>query len=205
METDFEVIESILNGNKKDFSILVRKYQKPMLRLILRMTRELSMAEDIVQEAFLKAYQNLKSFQGKSSFKSWIFQIGINTMKNKLRTQKFEHLPLESFEFAAEMAFEGGVEEKMMKADLKGMISAEIDKLPPRQRAAITLRIFDDLSFKEIAEIMECPYDTAKANFRHGFLKLKEEIIRISTLKNEELCGTEVKSIQDLDLMEVKL
>lgn len=196
MDSDLEYISGVLNGNKSDFGEIVKRYQKPLLRLILRMTRDLTLAEDIVQEAFIKAYQNLHTFEGKSTFKSWMFQIAINTMRNKLRGFKMELVPIES----ADLVAHSDIEENIAKGDLRELITTEIDKLPPRQKLAISLRIFEDLSFKEIAEIMQCPYDTAKANFRHGFLKLKEELGKIvdlttnSTPELREVQFVEVKS-----------
>ena len=71
----------------------------------------------------------------------------------------------------------------MLQADLKKRIRLEVEKLPEKQRIALTLRVFEDLSFKEIAAIMECPYDTAKANYRHALLKLRERLEQEDTLQ----------------------
>ena len=79
--------------------------------------------------------------------------------------------------------------EKLMEIDVKNLIRLEVAKLPARQQTALTLRIFEDLSFKEIAQIMECPYDTAKANYRHALLKLKERME--SELKTVNINGTD--------------
>lgn len=82
-----------------------------------------------------------------------------------------------------DVAVEGEVESRMIALDVRGILQREIDKLPERQKLALSLRIFDDLSFKEIAEIMSCPYDTAKANYRHALLKLKERLEGNAMLK----------------------
>ncbi len=65
-----------------------------------------------------------------------------------------------------DVAVEGEVENRMVALDVRTLLQQEIEKLPDRQRTALSLRVFDDLSFKEIADIMQCPYDTAKANYR---------------------------------------
>jgi RNA polymerase sigma-70 factor, ECF subfamily len=75
-----------------------------------------------------------------------------------------------------QLGVDPGAEQGMLKVDIQKTIRMEIDKLPEKQRIALTLRIFEDLSFKEIAEIMKCPYDTAKANYRHALLKLRERL-----------------------------
>jgi RNA polymerase sigma-70 factor (ECF subfamily) len=82
-----------------------------------------------------------------------------------------------------DMAVEGESESRMMALDVRGLLQIEIARLPDRQRTALSLRIFEDLSFKEIAELMDCPYDTAKANYRHALLKLKERLEGNAMLK----------------------
>jgi RNA polymerase sigma-70 factor (ECF subfamily) len=68
------------------------------------------------------------------------------------------------------------MEAHLHRASVFEMLKSEIDGLPEKQKQAISLRVFDDLSFKEISEIMDCPYDTAKANYRHALLKLKSKL-----------------------------
>ncbi|MBL7689106.1 MAG: sigma-70 family RNA polymerase sigma factor [Bdellovibrionaceae bacterium] len=168
--SDMELVEKVKRGDRQAFSELVRRHQRGLLRLVLRMTRELPLAEDIVQETFIKAYEKMDLFEGRSSFKSWLYQVGLNTAKNRFRSRSHE-------EFTTDLpqgGVESGIERSMQKGDVAKRLRTEIDQLPERQRVAITLRVFEDLSFKEIAQIMNCPYDTAKANYRHALLKLRE-------------------------------
>jgi len=130
------------------------------------------LAEDIVQESFIKAFEKIDSFEGRSAFKSWLFQIAVNTAKNRLRSMPLEQVSVEEIP----LGVAAGAESGLARGDLSRLLRAEVDRLPERQRLALTLRIFEDLSFKEIAQIMGCPYDTAKANYRHGLLKLKERL-----------------------------
>jgi RNA polymerase sigma-70 factor (ECF subfamily) len=169
---DQQIIERILAGDKNAYSWLVRKYQKPLMRLSLRFMKDVDAAQDVVQDAFIRAFEKLASFEGRSSFKSWLFQICVNTAKNKLRERRdgfvdFSNVPL---------AVGAEAEAKLLQGSLTLSIQGLVDKLPERQRVALILRIYEDLSFKEIAEIMSCPYDTAKANFRHALLKLKSAL-----------------------------
>lgn len=185
MVTDQVLVEQAKKGDIEAFSELVKRHQKMLLRLGIRMTRELELAEDIVQEAFVKAYQKLHMFEERSSFKSWIYQITMNTAKNKLRKKRYEHVDINNVSISAQASSE----KKLCQEDLKVLILDEIDKLPKKQKMAVTLRIFDDLSFKEVAEIMGCPYDTAKANYRHGLMKLRhrfEESSVLNVFKNFE-------------------
>ena len=171
VKTDVELVAEVKLGSRGAFTELVRRHQRGLLRIVLRMTRELPLAEDIVQETFIKAYEKMDMFEGRSSFKSWLYQVGLNTAKNRFRSRPPE-------EFTTDI-LQGGVaassENDLVKSDVARSLRAQIDLLPERQRVAITLRVFEDLSFKEIAEIMKCPYDTAKANYRHALLKLRDQ------------------------------
>lgn len=172
MEADTLLVERAKQGDMAAFSELVVRHQKSILRLAFRVVRDLQTAQDVVQESFFKAHQKIKSFEGRSAFKSWIFQIALNTAKNKLRARTFDTVDLEKTPVADDI----DIEEAMMNEDLKEMIQSEIEKLPNKQRIALNLRIFDDLSFAEIAEVMACPYDTAKANYRHALMKLRHRL-----------------------------
>jgi RNA polymerase sigma-70 factor, ECF subfamily len=179
MKSDVELVQEVKQGDKKAFSELVHRHQRTLLRLSLRFTREPALAEDIVQDSFIKAYQKIHLFEGRSSFKSWLFQIALNTAKNRFRERSHELVNLEDLRVGTDPGAETG----LLRADLKKRIRVEVDKLPERQRIALNLRIYEDLSFKEIAAIMECPYDTAKANYRHALLKLREKLSEMDELE----------------------
>lgn len=169
--SDLELVDQVKVGNRKAFTELVRRHQRGLLRIVLRMTRELPLAEDIVQETFIKAYEKMALFEGRSSFKSWLYQVGLNTAKNRFRSRPQEEFTTD----IVQGGVDAGAERDLVKGDVSRILRAQVDLLPERQRIAITLRVFEDLSFKEIAQIMNCPYDTAKANYRHALLKLREK------------------------------
>jgi hypothetical protein len=85
--SDLELVDQVKVGNRKAFTELVRRHQRGLLRIVLRLTRELPLAEDIVQETFIKAYEKMALFEGRSSFKSWLYQVGLNTAKNRFRSR----------------------------------------------------------------------------------------------------------------------
>jgi RNA polymerase sigma-70 factor (ECF subfamily) len=186
MKADIDLVREIKAGDRSAFSELVTRHQKAIYRLALRFTRDHGTAEDIVQDSFVKAYQALGSFEERSSFKSWLFRIAINTSKNRLRAHHQDDVDIEDVIIAVEPRAEEDFEYK----ETQGFITDMVQKLPERQRLALTLRVFEDLSFQEIAQIMDCPYDTAKANFRHAVLKLKKVLIQ----RNKEFgLGLEVE------------
>lgn len=180
VSTDLELVENVRGGNRKAFSELVKRHQKGLLRMSLRFLKDMDAAEDVVQESFIKAYEKLNSFEGRSSFKSWLYQITVNTARNKIREYRYETTDIEFVQLSV-----GAIaESSLVHTAVKDLIQHEVDKLPLKQKTALVLRVYEDLSFKEIAEIMECPYDTAKANYRHALIKLKQSLEQRKDLKS---------------------
>jgi len=166
---DEDVVRLIQQGEIKLFTDLVKKYDKALLRLAIRHVRDQELAKDIVQEAFFKAYQHINSFEFRCSFKNWLYKIAVNTTRNKIRSLR----EMESIEELVIVEF-CQVEGKLMYDELKDVLVTLINRLPEKQKKTLELRVFQDMSFKEVASLMNCPYDTAKANYRHAMLKLKE-------------------------------
>lgn len=180
LQSDCELVEKVKTGHRSSYSELVKRHQKGLLRLSMRFVKDLDIAQDIVQDSFIKAYEKLHSFEGRSSFKSWLFQIAMNTARNKLR--EYRHATSDISQM--HLAVGATAESSLIHSAISQLIQTEVDRLPLKQKMALVLRVYEDLSFKEIAEIMECPYDTAKANYRHALLKLKEIFQENKELKN---------------------
>ncbi|MFK8138638.1 MAG: RNA polymerase sigma factor [Bdellovibrionales bacterium] len=180
MRADIELVQKVKDGDQLAYSELVTRHQQALYRVIFRYVKDQDSTEDVVQEAFVKAYQKIHQFESRSSFKSWLFRIAINTAKNKLRANKKEHLKIEDVQISRNAEAESA----LLKEAVKVKIKEEIEKLPMKQKTALTLRVFEDMSFKEIAGIMECPYDTAKANYRHALMKLKASLSGDELLSN---------------------
>lgn len=201
MTSDFELVDAVKQGQVAAFSELVNRYQSLILRLAIRFTRDLDAAEDVVQETFIKAYRKMDSFEGRSSFKNWLYQIAINTAKNKIRdTAASDHVRLDHVQI-----WEGAkAESALISEDIAAQIKEAVDELPERQRIALVLRIFEDLSFKEIASIMQCPYDTAKANYRHALMKLKTRFQEIGWMEEGDEYGTSINETNSENLVEAE-
>lgn len=178
--TDNELIEEVKAGYRHSFSELVKRHQRGLLRLSVRFVKDIDTAEDVVQESFIKAYEKLHSFEGRASFKSWLYQIAVNTARNKLREGRHDMTDIDNVHIAVDAT----AESVLVHTAVSEILQDEVEKLPDRQRTALVLRVYEDLSFKEISDIMECPYDTAKANYRHALLKLKERFETQSELKS---------------------
>lgn len=169
-KTDLQLVEEVRNGQRASFSELVKRHQKGLLRLSMRFVKDLDIAQDVVQESFIKTYEKLNSFEGRSSFKSWLYQITVNTARNKLREDRYDFSDIED----VQLGIDPQAEKSLVHRAVGEILNTEVEKLPFKQKTALVLRVYEDMSFSEIAEVMECPYDTAKANYRHALLKLKE-------------------------------
>jgi RNA polymerase sigma-70 factor (ECF subfamily) len=169
-KTDLQLVEEVRNGQRASFSELVKRHQKGLLRLSMRFVKDLDIAQDVVQESFIKTYEKLNSFEGRASFKSWLYQITVNTARNKLREDRYDFSDIED----VQLGVDPQAETSLVHRAVGEILNAEVEKLPFKQKTALVLRVYEDMSFSEIAEVMECPYDTAKANYRHALLKLKE-------------------------------
>lgn len=179
LKTDLELIAEVRNGNRSSFSELVKRHQRGLLRLSMRFMKDMDLAQDVVQDSFIKAFEKLNLFEGRSSFKSWLYQITVNTARNKLRENRYDFSNIDDVHLSVSATAENG----MVHAAVSEIIQTEVDRLPFKQKTALVLRVYEDMSFAEIADVMECPYDTAKANYRHALLKLKETFEAQSELR----------------------
>lgn len=169
-KTDQQLVEEVRDGHRASFSELVKRHQRGLLRLSVRFMKDLDIAQDVVQEAFIKAFEKLHMFEGRASFKSWLYQITVNTARNKLRENRYDFADIDD----VQLSIPATAERNLVHGAVSQMIQLEVDRLPFKQKTALVLRVYEDMSFAEIAEVMDCPYDTAKANYRHALLKLKE-------------------------------
>lgn len=179
LKTDIQLIEEVRSGQRASFSELVKRHQRGILRLSMRFVKDMDVAQDVVQEAFIKAYEKLNLFEGRASFKSWLYQIAVNTARNKLRENRYDFSNIDD----VHLSVSATAENVLVHAAVSEILQSEVDRLPFKQKTALVLRVYEDMSFAEIAEVMDCPYDTAKANYRHALLKLKEIFETQSELK----------------------
>lgn len=167
---DTDLVVRVQQGDKKAFDLLVIKYQHRIIQLVNRYVKDPSEAQDVAQEAFIKAYRALKNFRGDSAFYTWLYRIAINTAKNYLLSRsrrRFEyHVDIqdaEQLENASQLKGMDTPEYLLMNNDIITAIKTAIELLPKEMQTAIMLREFDSLSYEEIAETMKCPVGTVRS------------------------------------------
>lgn len=170
-EVDQQLVERVQRGDKHAFNLLVTKYQRKLGRLISRFVRDPAEAEDVTQDAFIKAYRALPSFRGESAFYTWLYRIGINTAKNHLLANKrraptntpFDAEDAESFEDGGMLHEVTTPENELMSKQVVNVVQASLQQLPEDLRSALTLREIEGLSYEEIASVMNCPVGTVRS------------------------------------------
>lgn len=169
-QADAILVRKVQQGDNAAFDVLVRKYQHKILKLVMRYIRDPSEAEDVTQEAFLKAYRALPKFRGDSAFYTWIYRIAINTAKNFLVAAKRRPLDYnldlqdpEQYDMQARLKNIDSPERMMLTEEIRTTVNRAIDKLPEDLRTAIILREMEGMSYEEIAQAMECPVGTVRS------------------------------------------
>lgn len=172
-QPDFEVVQRVLRGETAAFEVLVRQHQQEIYRLTYRMTRNAEDAKDLAQETFVQAYRALGTFRGLSRFSTWLYRIAMNLCLNHLKSSAREdpaevdgHLP----DARADSL------EALMTDERDRVVAQAIGALPPQQKATLTLRVQQGLSYKDIAEVLDCSEGTAKANYFHAVRALQRRL-----------------------------
>lgn len=167
---DLQLVERVKQGDKGAFDLLVRKYQGRIVNLVNRYVNDPSEAQDVAQEAFIKAYRAIDRFRGDSAFYTWIYRIAINTAKN-FRVARSRRPPGDDIQAEDAELYDGesslkeyATPERASLTDEIGQtVQQAIEALPPDLRTAITLRELEGMSYEEIAQAMDCPIGTVRS------------------------------------------
>lgn len=169
-DSDRKLVEQVQRGDRAAFNVLVLKYQHKVLKLVNRYVRNEAEAEDIAQEAFIKAYRALPSFRGDSAFYTWLYRIAINTAKNSLvsgrrRLVDYDLDMQDPDDYRGQTLLkEGDTPEAMLLTDeIRQTVQEAMEQLPDDLREAIMLRELEGLSYEEIAAAMDCPVGTVRS------------------------------------------
>ncbi len=187
---DDRLIADCLKGQTAAFGELVRRYQDRLFNTVFRLVDSAEDAQDVVQEAFLHAYQSLDRFKGESQFFTWLYRIAVNSaisLKRKQRIVVSLHLDREG---------QGGVPEPhdvselsqpdlaLERADEERRIQAALNRLSPEHRAVLILKDLEDQKYETMAEILQVPIGTIRSRLHRARLELRE-VLEKTTQKIE--------------------
>ncbi|MBT8087187.1 MAG: RNA polymerase sigma factor RpoE [Gammaproteobacteria bacterium] len=168
--SDKKLVKRVQKGDKGAFDLLVLKYQHKIVNLVMRYVRDPELAQDITQEAFIKAYRALPRFRGDSAFYTWMYRIAVNTAKNHLAAQRRRPMNVEldlqdpeQYDLHAKLKETDTPEGVTLSNELKKSVELAIAGLPEDLRTAIILRELEGMSYEEIAQTMECPVGTVRS------------------------------------------
>jgi RNA polymerase sigma-70 factor (ECF subfamily) len=169
--SDWSLVQRVLRGERNAYDLLVLKYQHKVVKLVLRYLRDPAEAEDVAQEAFIKAYRALPQFRGDSAFYTWLYRIAINTAKNALAARDRSPVSYEldlqggddSPDLVGRLKDPETPEGLALTEEIRNTVNSAIEALPEDLRTAIVLRELEGLSYEEIAATMDCPVGTVRS------------------------------------------
>jgi len=167
--TDEELVQLVKIGEVEPFDELVRRHEVKIHNLCYKMLKNYDDAKDMAQESFLKAYRNIKNFDGRSRFTTWLYRIAVNNCINYMKKERpTEEINDEILDIPKDVPAE-----RYKKKQLKETIYNAIAKLPEVQKSVFTLRALEDLPYQEISAILKKPVNTVKVNYHLAVKNLK--------------------------------
>ncbi|MDH4165598.1 MAG: RNA polymerase sigma factor RpoE [Gammaproteobacteria bacterium] len=169
-QSDLELVRRAQQNERGAFDLLVLKYQHKVIKLVARLLRDPAEAEDVAQEAFVKAYRALGSFRGDSAFYTWLYRIAVNTARNSIASRQRRPLDYEvelseseQNNVASRLKHDDTPEATVLSEEIRQTVNEAIGQLPEDLRTAIVLREIEGLSYEEIATAMDCPVGTVRS------------------------------------------
>ncbi len=172
--TDEVIAKAVQDGNRDAFGTLIDRYESKLKRYGKKFLANSDDIDDIVQDIFLSAYRSIQSFDTSERWSPWLYRIAHNAFVNALRKQK--HRPL-SIDFDTLLTFashEEPVEAEHERAEMKARIDAGMESLAPKYREVLVLHYFEDMAYKDIADVLEVPVGTVGVRL----LRAKEALKR---------------------------
>jgi RNA polymerase sigma-70 factor (ECF subfamily) len=170
--TDPQLVALAQQGDLPAFEELVKKYQREIYGLAYRLVLDAEEAKDLAQQAFLQAFVHIRGFRQQAQFRTWLFRIAINQCYNYLKSKKKFGDPVDCEEF--EVVGEGSPEEDLVAQEEHRRLYAALDHLPAKQRAVITLKLEQGLSYDEISAVLGGTAGAARVNYCQALKTLKK-------------------------------
>lgn len=185
------LVEKASEGNRFAYEQLVNLFQEGLFRMVYYRTHSTMDAEDITQDIFIQAYKHLSRLKGAEKFKSWLYSIAVNKVRDFHRKKKFRNLfgslsDKESDEqIYPETADDPDAMDKLIKQDFWKQVKLLLDKLPPMEKEVFTLRFMDHLSIKEISLVLKKGESTVKTHLYRALKKFRKAPSMLALLKEK--------------------
>src|SRR5579864_7173629 len=194
VDNETAIVAQARAGDAKAFGELLRRYEGKIFRLALHITQNREDAEDVLQEAFLKAYEHLEQFQGNSKFYTWVVRIAVNQALMKLRKRKSdrsvsldEGIDTGEDTVTREIAtWDENPEQQYSREELNAILDDAIQALAPTYRTVFVLRDVEELSTEETAEALGLSIPAVKSRLLRARLQLREKLTRLFKRKGDD-------------------
>jgi RNA polymerase sigma-70 factor (ECF subfamily) len=183
--SDDQIIERTLAGETDAFGMIVRRWERPIYGLSLRMLGRDEDARDVCQETFLAAFRNLQKFRGDAKFSSWLYRIALNACHSRLRGQTSAAMQSIDYEDDEGRRYEiadleaGHLAERLHRDQRAVLVRRALQALPAEMRQVIIMKEYEELTFAEISEIMQLPVSTVKSRLYTGLAQMRARLERV--------------------------
>lgn len=170
--SEAELVAACLEGRRGAFDLIVERHRRPVYQICYRFMGNHEDASDLSQEVFLRAFRGLKNFKGGSTLGTWLHRIAVNTCLNRLALKTPRTEPINEMQHVDTRS--ESASERLLRDERAVKVRAALARLPKKQRAALILRTYQDLSHQEVAEVLGTSVGAAKANVFHALQNLKK-------------------------------
>jgi len=167
-----ELVAASLAGHPGAFDLIVERHRRTVYQLCYRFVGNHEDASDLSQDVFLRAFRGLRNFKGQSSLGTWLYRIGVNVCLNRISAKAPVNEPIEKHQYVDDNA--ESPSDRMLRGERALQVRAAITRLPRKQRAALILRMYHDMSHQEIADTLGSSVGAVKANVFHALQNLKK-------------------------------
>jgi len=177
VETDEDLARKVQAGNSSAFDEIMVRYESRLTRYGKRYLSRVEDIEDVIQDVFLKTYENMQSYNSEYRFSPWIYRIAHNAFVNVLRKQK--HRTFEFFDFdtlVSPLSFTQPKESEAESSKLHQVIEEHLGELSPKYREVIVLHYFEELSYEEIADVLHIPIGTVGVRLSRARVLLRQTL-----------------------------
>lgn len=194
--SDLELVEEVRNGRREAYTVLMRRYQEKIYWVARRIVGSHDDAEDVAQEAFVKAYLALGEFRGESKFYTWLYRIALNLSLNAVRKRQVVSYLHQSSELLRRiLPLPERPDEVVELHEIEERLFAAVAQLPEKQKTVFVMRYFDEMTYAEISGILKTSVGGLKANYFHALRKVQEfmsdeaQDTHIGSLRRERAAG----------------
>ena len=171
---DRALVDAFVRGRREAFDEIVRRHRRPVYLLCFRFVSNHEDAADLAQDVFVRAFKGLGRFKNESSLSTWLYRVTVNTCLNQAALKRPETEPVDAADRVDARA--ASPVDAVLRQESADAVRSAIRQLPPRQRATLILRVYQELSHEEIARVLGGTVGAAKTNFFHALQNLRRAL-----------------------------